>query len=112
MTHDHSHDHDHGHDTQTYYLEQLFTIGVCGALAAVTCLWWLSGGMFFIAEKYRLLILFGGLLLLALAAIRAVALWTSVAEPRAEPVHGHDLPDLPDDPNGHGRHQHDHADGH
>jgi hypothetical protein len=113
-----AHDHSHAHDPQSYYLEQLFTIGVCGALAVVTCLWYLTGQYVgnewvsnltqFVSPKYHLLILFGGVLLLALASIRAVALWTSVAEPRAEPVHGHDFPDAPA-PEGHHPHDHGHA---
>jgi hypothetical protein len=112
-----AHDHSHHHDPQSYYLEQLFTIGVCGALGLVACLRWLGwfGSLFFIAEKFQLLVLFGGVLLLALAAVRAVALWTSVGEPRVEPVHGHDLPDAPapapSHAHEHGAHAHSHEHG-
>ena len=38
MAHDHHH-----HDQNTYYLEQLFTIAVCGALGGVAVLLWYTG---------------------------------------------------------------------
>jgi uncharacterized membrane protein YcgQ (UPF0703/DUF1980 family) len=100
-----SHDHHHHHqDVNTYYLEQLCTIAVCGALAAVTCTAWYTGNLkYFIHPRYHLLVLSGGLLLLALVIVRAVAVWFSVAEPSAVPVHDHD--------HDHG-HGHDHHHGH
>ncbi len=110
MAHDHDHDHQHHHDANTYYLEQLFTIGVCAALAFVTCLWWWKarqgGGQglwLFIAERYHPLVLAGGLGLLALVVIRAAALWVSVDKTVAANGNGHDH---------HHDHDHDHAHDH
>jgi uncharacterized membrane protein YcgQ (UPF0703/DUF1980 family) len=108
MTHDH--DHHHHHDANTYYLEQIFTIGACGALAGVFILDWYSGKLgFFIKDKYFLLVLTGALLLLALVVIRAVAVWFSVEEPQLAPVgeHTHDH----DHAHEHGHHHHDHDHG-
>ena len=88
-----THDHDHHHDASTYYLEQIFTIAACGALAGVFVLDWYSGKIvFFIKDRYFLLVLTGALLLLALVVIRAVAVWLSVDRPEHthDHSHGHD----------------------
>src|SRR5438309_1437292 len=106
MAHDHHH---HPVDRNTYYLEQLFTIAVCGALAAVTCLWY-AKGMFFIAARYHLLVLAGGVGLLALVVIRAVGVWRSVDDPSMLPVHEHDhAHEHGHDHNHAHEHAHDHA---
>src|SRR3954447_5410528 len=66
-------------DVGTYYLDQLFTIAVCGALAGVTIMLWQSnllGRM--LHPKFHIWVLGGGLALLALVVIRAVAVWRSV----------------------------------
>src|SRR5437763_1985308 len=103
----HDHDHHHHHDANTFYLEQIFTIGTCAALALVTCLWWWKGyqggrGLsLFIADRYHPLILGGGLGLMALVAIRAAALWVSVDKTVEANGNGHT----------HG-HDHEHGDGH
>jgi hypothetical protein len=103
----HDHDHDHAHDPNSYYLEQLLTIAVCGALSAVTILWWWNGSMkLFLVEKYHLLVVFGAVLLLALVVIRAVALWRSVDAAVTVPLDDH--PDASCD-HEHGHCDHDHA---
>jgi uncharacterized membrane protein YcgQ (UPF0703/DUF1980 family) len=108
MTHDH--DHHHHHDANTYYLEQIFTIGACGALAGVFVLDWYSGKLgFFIKDKYFLLVLTGALLLLALVVVRAVAVWFSVEEPQLAPVGEHTHDHDHDHEHGH-HHHHDHGD--
>ena len=110
MTHDH--DHHHHHDASTYYLEQIFTIGACGALAGVFIMDWYSGKLgYFIKDKYFLLVLTGAVLLLGLVIIRAVAVWFSVEEPQLTPVeHAHDH-DHEHGDCAHG-HCHDHDHGH
>jgi uncharacterized protein len=73
-----------------YYLDQLFTIGVCGALAGVTIMLWRSGLSKMLAEKFHIWVGLGGLSLLALVVVRAVSLWRSVDESAEEPAdHGH-----------------------
>ncbi len=109
MTHDH--DHDHHHDANTFYLEQIFTIGACGALAGVFIMDWYSGKLgYFIKDKYFLLVLTGALLLLGLVVVRAVAVWFSVEEPKLVPVGDHDH-DHDHGECAHG-HCHDHDHGH
>jgi uncharacterized membrane protein YcgQ (UPF0703/DUF1980 family) len=83
-----THAHHHHHDAGAYYLEQICTITACGALAAVFVLDWYSGSIvFFIKDKYFLLVLTGALLLLGLVAVRAVAVWCSAEG--AEHAHSH-----------------------
>jgi uncharacterized membrane protein YcgQ (UPF0703/DUF1980 family) len=106
MTHDHDH---HHHDASTYYLEQIFTIAACGALAGVFIVNWYSGNLkYFIKDRYFLLVLTGAVLLLGLVIVRAVAVWFSVEEPQLAPVgeHTHDH----DQAHEHGHHHHDHDD--
>jgi hypothetical protein len=79
MTHGQDH---RGDEASTHRLEQIFTIGACGALAGVFILDWYSGKLgFFIKDKYSLLVLTSALLLLGLVAVRAVAVWLSVEVP-------------------------------
>jgi uncharacterized membrane protein YcgQ (UPF0703/DUF1980 family) len=88
MTQDHGHCH---HDATTYYLEQIFTIGACGALAAAFLHDWYSGKIvYFIKDRYFLLVLTGALLLLGLVAVRAVAVWYSAAGHSHGHRHGHE----------------------
>jgi hypothetical protein len=100
-----AHDHDHTHgDANTYFLDQIFTIAACGALAAATIArYFMKGGLYFIVDRYHLLVLTGGVLLLAMILIRAIAVWTSVAEPVAQPIHDHDH----DHDHGHHHHHHE-----
>ena len=122
----HAHDHHQG-DRSQYYLEQLFTIGVCAAFGGVTLILWYSGTLKnMLADKFHIWVFLGGAALLVMAAINAVALWFSVGDAKAVPVngHGHAHDDDHHDHahgNGHGHdhahcdhhhHDHDHADGH
>jgi uncharacterized membrane protein YcgQ (UPF0703/DUF1980 family) len=82
MAHDHSHD-----DRNAYYLNQLFTIAVCGALGGVAVMLYVSGKLqLMLHPKFFIWVLLGGVALLALVVIRAVAVWRSVDEP----AHDHD----------------------
>jgi hypothetical protein len=100
-----AHAHDHPHDN-SYYFDQLFMIGVSGAIGTVTVLMWWSGKMnLILAEKFHLSVLAGGVVLLAMVLIRAVALWFEVDEATApaeggccDHDHSHDH-----------HHDHDHA---
>lgn len=88
-----AHDHDHAHeDRNAYYLNQLFTIAVCGALGGVTVMLWYTQKLrFLVIERFWLPTLLGGIALLALVIIRAVAVWRSVDQSlEAEHSHEHD----------------------
>jgi hypothetical protein len=97
-----AHDHAHG-DRNAYYLDQLFTIAVCGALGGVAVMLWYSGKLgLMLAPKFYLWVLLGGITLLALVFIRALAVWRSVDEPVDTPAHDHD--------HAHCGHDHPHCD--
>lgn len=118
MSHDHDHGHGHHHhhdDANTYYLEQIFNIAGCGALAMVMFLLWYTDALkTILIPKYHPLVLTGCILLFAILAIRAIAVWFSVAEPKAVPLHQHehyfDGELCVNDPDC--EHEHDHAHDH
>jgi uncharacterized membrane protein YcgQ (UPF0703/DUF1980 family) len=88
-----AHEHDHSHDDRNaYYLNQLFTIAVCGALGGVTVMLWYSGKLrFLVVERFWLPALLGGVTLLLLVFIRAAAVWRSVDQSlAADHHHDHD----------------------
>ncbi|HEV3255937.1 MAG TPA: hypothetical protein VG013_03585 [Gemmataceae bacterium] len=96
-------DHVHEEDRSTYYLEQLCMIGMCAALGGVAIAMGPRGMLDkILAPKFHLPVLLGGYALLALAAVRAVALWQSVGKIGSIPAqhHNHD--------HEHG-HDHEHA---
>lgn len=106
--------HDHTEDRNAYYLEQLCTIGICGALGGVAIMMYNQDLLkYILAEKFNLpgdvtlpfhvMVFIGGISLLVLVVVRAVALWFSVAEVQASHAHPHD--------HGHG-HDHDHSHAH
>jgi hypothetical protein len=74
-----AHAHHHHHDSTSYYVEQLFTIAVCGAMGAVAVLLWSSGRLSLILHpKFHVWVLGGGVTLLILSGIRAISLWYEV----------------------------------
>jgi len=95
------HDHDHDHDGSTYYVEQLCTIGICGAIGGVTLMLYQKNllGLLLVPGLHWMVVA-GGISLLALVAIRALAVWFSVGKPAA--VHNHDHS---------GGHEHEHGPG-
>jgi hypothetical protein len=102
----HHHHHSHG-DRSTYYLNQLFTIAVCGALGGVAVmLWWTGKIGLMLHPKFFIWTLLGGITLLVLVLIRAAALWRSVDEAVTVPDHTHDHEHCGHD------HEHGHSCGH
>jgi hypothetical protein len=99
-----AHDHSHG-DCNAYYLNQLFTIAVCGLLGGVAVMLWWSGKLsLMLHPKFFLWVLLGGLTLLTLVVIRAIAVWRSVDEAAHEHNDcGHE--------HGHCHHEHEHEQG-
>lgn len=77
------HGHDHG-DRQAYYLEQICTVAMAGALGGVAIMMYAQpNGLFFLAPMFKNPVLWGGIVLLGLVAIRAVTLWISVGQPQS-----------------------------
>ncbi len=103
-----AHDHSHG-DRNAYYLNQLFTIAVCGALAGVAImLWWSDKLRLMLHPKFFLWVLLGGITLLLLVVLRAVAVWRSVDEAAATAGHTHDHDHCGHD-HAHCHHDHEHS---
>ena len=94
--HDHAaHDHaahDHaGHTMGEYYLEQLLTIGISGAFAAVALLSYASGKLSIIlAPELIPWVPAGGVALFALATIRAAVVWRAAGQAGCGHDHGDD----------------------
>jgi len=103
-----AHDHAHG-DRNAYYLDQLFTIAVCGALGGVAIMLWYTGKLsLMLAPKFFIWTLLGGITLLVLVLIRAVSVWRSVDEAVTVPEHTHDHEHCGHD-HGHCDHEHEHG---
>src|SRR5262245_7664299 len=106
MAHSHSHAHSHGDDQTAWFLDQLFSVVACLALAGVTItLYYTKLLNLWLAPKFHIWVLLGGLGLLALALIRAAVIWRQADE----------LAETPAAPHGHGHehsHGHDHDHGH
>src|SRR5215210_4190501 len=105
MAHSHAHAHDEAEGT--YFLDQLFTILVCGALGLVAVLMYRCGTLNrILVPMFHVPVLIGGGALLVMAVIRAVAVWQLAGARRmAEP-------EVCDHDHGHSHsHGHDHAHG-
>ena len=107
MGHDHHHE-----DRAAYYLEQLCTIGICGAVAGVSLMMWYRGLLGLLLNQFfHPFVLWSGIVLLILVAIQAVAVWCSVDQPTAGHDHDHEHDHCHDHEHGH-CHDHDHVHAH
>ncbi|MBA4068083.1 MAG: hypothetical protein C0501_31150 [Isosphaera sp.] len=118
MAHDH-HDHVHGADASGYFVEQLLTVLVCGLFGFAAVQLYRTGMLDkTLAPQFHLWVLVGGIVVLGLVVVRAVAVWREAGELQAaeaacaadhqhgpECDHGHDH-----GPRGHDHHDHDHDD--
>jgi hypothetical protein len=83
-----SHPHEHLHDRSSYYLEQLCTIAVCASLGGVAVMLFYQEILRFILANFlHKYVLWSGLGLLTLAAIRGAFLWFSVKTDRHKHCH-------------------------
>src|SRR5262245_53909213 len=92
------HGHDHSHD-EGYFLDQIFSVALCGAIGGIaTLMAWPWGEKRMLVRildvRFHPYVFAGGLTLLVLVVIRAVALWQQAGEVE----HGHS----------HAHHEHDH----
>jgi len=94
-----AHEHFHEEDARSYFLDQLCTIGICGALGVVMILLERSGALrSILVPVFHGPVLWGGIALVLLVLVRAVAIWISSGK-LSEHTHSHD-------------HGHDHAHDH
>lgn len=112
-----AHAHEHPHDN-TYYLDQLCTIGVCAALGIVSILMYRESGpaaqrklSYILAPQFFVPVLLGGIALLTLVVIRAITLWKDAGKAQSHEHHHDHSHDHAHD-HGHHHHHHDHAHDH
>jgi len=89
----HGHDHPHDNTASEYYLEQLLTILVCGAIGVTAILMYHFDRLnYLLVPQFHPWVLGGGVVLVVVTAIRAASLWVSVGTPDqgAGHVHGPD----------------------
>ena len=82
---------DHHHDPSSYYTEQLCTIAFCGAFGGIAVAIYMTGLVNNILKQgiLQYSLLAGGIALLVLVFVRAVALWFTVGKPEAACDHHH-----------------------
>src|SRR5215207_7814939 len=104
----HSHAHTHGEGEGTYFLDQLFTILAAGSIGVVAILMYQTGMLSrILVPMFFKPVLIGGVAILALAVIRAIAVW-QLAGARRQAEAEAEAAQLSHD---HG-HSHSHAHGH
>lgn len=88
----HAHAHAHAEEGNTYFLDQLFTILACGGIGLVAVLMYQTGMLNrILVPMFFVPVLIGGVALLALVVVRAVAVWQLAGARRAEAeAAGHD----------------------
>lgn len=106
----HDHHHHHGESLRDYFVEQLLTIFVVGALGAVGILMYRDGKLnYILAAPFHLPVLIGGIAVLVLVAVRAVVVWQEAGQAHAQHDHGHAHHEHgPDCQHGHPVHLHAH----
>jgi uncharacterized repeat protein (TIGR03943 family) len=93
MAHTHTHTHAPG---STYYLDQLCTIFACAALGGVAVMMYFDGRLVYMLTPFFFApVMAGGVALIAMAIVRAIALWREAGAVK-QCAHDHD-------------HDHDHA---
>jgi hypothetical protein len=123
MAHDHSHHHD-GESMSSYFTEQLLTILICGLIGFAAVQMYRTDRLEFLAPRFRPPVLYGGIGVLVLVVVRAIAVWKEAGEMQAklkacdqshvhteECNHGHDHTHGAHDHHHHG-HGHSHEHGH
>jgi hypothetical protein len=86
--------HEHDHDANTYFVDQLCTVSTCSAFGIVMILLWYFGKLdILLVSQFHPFVLWGGIGVLALVALRALSLWSTSRARRAaaqpEQVQGH-----------------------
>lgn len=106
-----SHSHAHGEAQGNYFLDQLFTILACGGVGLVAVLMYRDGTVSrILVPMFYVPVFIGGLAILAMAMVRAVAVWQLAGARAAAASHDEENHD-----HGHGHshgHEHSHSHGH
>jgi hypothetical protein len=102
--------HTHHHDDGSYYMEQVCTIVISGLLGLVAILLYTSGKInLLLNPKLHWTVLAGGIALVLLAAVRALAVWLpALTRQAAAHDHDHDHEHAHDHDHSHCDHDHAH----
>jgi hypothetical protein len=73
-----------GDSVRNYFTEQLLTILVCGLFGFAAIQMWRNNMLEFLAPQFRNPVLYGGIGVLVLVALRAVAVWKEAGEMQAQ----------------------------
>jgi DUF1980 C-terminal domain len=105
----HAHAHAHAEGEGTYFLDQLFTILACGAIGLVAILMYQTGLLGrILVPMFFPMVLAGGIAIVVMAVIRAIAVWQLAGARRAAEAEA--MGDRPDHGHSHG-HSHAHGTG-
>ncbi len=113
MAHDHDHFHSH-EELNSYLVQQIFTIAICGAIGAVAVSLYVQGKLvLMLAAPFHKWVLAGGIALLVLVMVRALAVWRMVGQLAPVQVHEQAHPHAHEHHHDHGccghNHDHDHV---
>lgn len=107
--------HVHPDEHNPYYLDQLCSIAISGALGGVAIMMYRQGTLdVLLHTNFHPFVLYGGIVLVILAVLRAVSLWFAVDPPANEHAHAdHDHDHDHEHDHDHGNdHDHDHSHAH
>lgn len=109
----HAHAHAHAEGEGTYFLDQLFTILACGALGLVAILMWQTGVLSrILVPMFFKWVVAGGVVILLMACIRAIAIWQLAGARRAAEAQAEAADYRDDHGHSHGHaHSHSHSEG-
>jgi hypothetical protein len=79
----HDHHHHHGESASNYFTEQLLTILVCGLIGYAGIEMYRTDRLGFLATKFQLPVLIGGIVILVLVVLRSIAVWREAGEMQA-----------------------------
>lgn len=78
------HGHHHGESVRDYFTEQLLTILVCGLFGFAAIQLHRNNMLGFLAEPFRNPVLYGGIGVLVLVALRSIAIWKEAGQLQAD----------------------------
>lgn len=81
MAHAHHH---HGESVSNYFTEQLLTILVCGLIGFAAIQMYRTDRLQFLADQFRAPVLYGGIAVIVLVVVRAIAVWKEAGVMQAQ----------------------------
>ena len=101
--------HEHSHEGEGYYMDQLCGIAAAGLIGGLAFLMWKASLLThfqILTRQFNTYVLVGGVLLVVIVLVRAIALWKEVGRKKVANGHSHSHD------HHHEHHHHDHDHGH